>query len=878
MEKENAIKKIYRNYRKFLIAPLSVTIILLVIYAIKGIFPFGKMTIANGDMGQSYMTFYHFLYDIFYNGKSIFYDYTLGMGSNMYGGFMIDGLLNPSAFLILLGSRENIPYMFSIILIVKVAFIALTSFILFNKLYKENTFYNIIFSIIYALSGYVLMYNTNIMWLDVVGLFPLFILSIKYMFDTSKIYWYAIALSLMLIFNYNLAYMVLMFIIFVIPIYIKFGLPKEKRKKAIFNVIIGTILSVGLSAFAFIPSFMQVMTSYRMSGTTANTTQNINILFKIVVFIFYAIPIYGFVKWIKHRKEDKNNILMFSIALMFTAVIPIIFERVNLLWHTGSYQLFPYRYGFIPLLILYLGALRYFANYEKAEDKKLETWKMLKEIIVILFVFAVVIGIINVININQSMPAFLIQIDKFTGILITFILMLLVIKGIFNIDKDKLKKVLLTIVVISEVLIYTYAYVGVDKEFRGGVEWSDEGIFTSYEIANMNIPNTLYKIKDLTASTTENCSLVYNIPSMSTFLHLINTEQVTNCEQLGYSHNNTKINDFGGTILSDAVYGIKYVLSKQELPEEIYNYIKTSESGIKLYEYKNNLPIAIVYDNEVIDIPKELVAFDAQNYLYRNLFNKQDNIIKRIETDSIDVKKNESCTKIKFDIEEHSVLYLYSEYYNLINKITINGKVLPIPILNDKENTTYITPYNNGLLDLGIFQNQIVEIDFDIEMEIDNILDYISLGTLNIDKYNDIFTNNVQSINVDIKGNKIKVNGFVEEDTNILIPVNYDKGWEISDNSKNTEIKRVYNSFIGLNLKQGENNIELEFTPYLFKESVIITISTILGMIIMSLIRKKFDICNAKWLMNIFCILGIIIYIGCIFKIYIMSIINTFIG
>lgn len=40
-----------------------------------------------------------------------------------------------------------------------------------------------IFSIIYALSGYVLMYNTNIIWFDDVGLFPLFILAIKYMFE-----------------------------------------------------------------------------------------------------------------------------------------------------------------------------------------------------------------------------------------------------------------------------------------------------------------------------------------------------------------------------------------------------------------------------------------------------------------------------------------------------------------------------------------------------------------------------------------------------------------------------------------------------------------------------------------------------------------------
>ena len=77
MEKGNIIKRIYRKYGKFFIAPLCVTIILLIIYAIKGIFPFGKMTIANGDMGQSYMTFYHFLYDIFYNGKSMFYYYGL---------------------------------------------------------------------------------------------------------------------------------------------------------------------------------------------------------------------------------------------------------------------------------------------------------------------------------------------------------------------------------------------------------------------------------------------------------------------------------------------------------------------------------------------------------------------------------------------------------------------------------------------------------------------------------------------------------------------------------------------------------------------------------------------------------------------------------
>ena len=134
-----------KKYKKFLISPLIVIGIPLIIYAIKGIYPFGNLTIANGDMGQSYMPFYYFLYDIVHNGKTMLYDYTLGMGSNMYGGFVIDGLFAPSAFIILLNSRANIPYMFSFVMMAKMAFIALTSYILFNKLNKENNFYNIIF-------------------------------------------------------------------------------------------------------------------------------------------------------------------------------------------------------------------------------------------------------------------------------------------------------------------------------------------------------------------------------------------------------------------------------------------------------------------------------------------------------------------------------------------------------------------------------------------------------------------------------------------------------------------------------------------------------------------------------------------------------------
>ena len=127
-----------KKYGKFLIAPVIAIVITLVIYAIKGIYPFGGMTIAHADMGQSYETFYHLLWDILRGGKSLFYSYTLGSGSNVFGGVLLDGFASPLAWLIILFKRENIIYAFSYLLLIRIALIALTTYIFFNKIYKKS--------------------------------------------------------------------------------------------------------------------------------------------------------------------------------------------------------------------------------------------------------------------------------------------------------------------------------------------------------------------------------------------------------------------------------------------------------------------------------------------------------------------------------------------------------------------------------------------------------------------------------------------------------------------------------------------------------------------------------------------------------------------
>ena len=62
-----AIEKIVDKFKEFeqkhgwidyIIAPIIVTIIVLAVYAIKGVYPFGKNTIAYYDMPTQYVQFY----------------------------------------------------------------------------------------------------------------------------------------------------------------------------------------------------------------------------------------------------------------------------------------------------------------------------------------------------------------------------------------------------------------------------------------------------------------------------------------------------------------------------------------------------------------------------------------------------------------------------------------------------------------------------------------------------------------------------------------------------------------------------------------------------------------------------------------------------
>lgn len=870
-----------KKYGKFLIAPVIAVAIALLIYAVKGIYPFGGMTIAHADMGQSYETFYHLLWDILRGEKSLLYSYILGSGSNVFGGALLDGFASPLAWLIVLFKRENIIYAFSYLLLIRIALIALTTYIFLNKIYKKSgngeklEFWKVLFSVMYALSGYVLISYTNIMWLDVVAIFPIFCLGIHRLLTQNKSGLFVVTLTLSLIISYYISYMILFFILSCLPFAVFLYAKKEDRKRVAGKLIMAVLLSLFLSMFSFLPAFSQTMSSYRMAAKAATVVENNEAGMKLIFLMMSAIELLGTVRLLKYFKKD-NIVKMMILSLIMCGILPILFERINMLWHTGSHNCFPFRYGFIPIFIMLNCGMYYITKYLPCE-KKFEKIDIL--LIILALVPITVLTPRIVLSINSNDPAFKIEVADCIALCIQTIMCAFVIDKVLKIENKKVRNSIISVIVIFQIIIQGLAYIGVPEERRGGPEHSDSSITVANELIQAFNSNktTLYRYKDLDQSMTENYPLVLDWPSISTFLHIISKEQVLTHSQLGYTRNNTKLGDCGGTLVSDEILGIKYSLSKNELDSEIYQ-----KNGINLYEYKEMLPYGIVYENnkDISTIPEKFDVFETQNYLYKELFSENEDMLEKVSTQKEKTEDDENKVIYRYTmrVNEKSYLYLYgNEGENLIYKIIVNGETVTIPWINNQNNTWYSLSSNNGIINLGKFENQDVEVE---------TISYkgrcnLKFATLPLEKFENFVANYNESTTkkINIENNKIKIKvENAKAGQKLFLPITYDTGWNGVNNGETQGINRVFNTYMSLDLKEGTNEIELTFIPAKMKLGIELSIATLVIILVYTLGIKKLirkDGILDKIIVNLGFGIYIIITVGFYFKVYLMCIIQT---
>lgn len=615
-----------QNRLKYVI-PMIITVFLLcIIYAIKGIYPFGIKTIDYYDMAQQIAAFYYHVFDFLHGEKNLFYDPYTALSVNM--AMSTSGCSHISIFnlFFLFVKREKLLESFSYFLMLKMMLMSLFMYIYIHSKYRIEYIYELIFSVGYAFCGYVMMLYMTIHWLDVAALFPLLMLFLHKLLKDGKTKGYIAILTMALIASYYQTFMILIYVVLMVGVAVFTDKVLEKKTDVsgdshervykcyhLVKLFCSTVISVILSMFILIPQIKQTLASARFNnesgggllamyyGIVSTTKPAYTSRWWSLLGLSFAFSViaYGIIRF---RKEKK--IILSSILALVIILSELIVEGVNLFWHFGSYVGYPIRNGYMiyfTVAIIACGFIEKLTQKERIEgieDEAVENNSLglnkgnVKLVNVISacgsFVSVIVIAVIlyayantnglelrNVFHITSAVMAF------------TFFVYLLIIAL-----KCKRTTVYVSAIIVAELILFGFIMIGkpaytsantADPEQEGEYiricnQLDEKFHLNAVENTKENGESLLFsRIKNPDTTLNSNYGLVLRRPELSNWTHILAPILQRDAEKLGYSVQYTRLLDAGGTAFSDAILGIDTVISRVELNDELYELLDSTE-------------------------------------------------------------------------------------------------------------------------------------------------------------------------------------------------------------------------------------------------------------------------------------------------------------
>ena len=232
-----------KNYNYLYITFLLGLIIIVSVYILQNIAPFGRNSMLTIDFFHQYGPMLAELFDRIHSNESILYTFNTGLGLPLFRNFF-NYLSSPLNILIFLFKRKDLIMSYSIIIGIRSIISAITMTYFLRKKLKMNNNSIIGLGLLYAYSAYFTAYYWNIMWLDGLIFLPLIILGIENIINKNNGILYTISLSIMLFSNYFIGYMICIFSCIYFIAYLIIKTKKINIKKMLKTILLFTICSL----------------------------------------------------------------------------------------------------------------------------------------------------------------------------------------------------------------------------------------------------------------------------------------------------------------------------------------------------------------------------------------------------------------------------------------------------------------------------------------------------------------------------------------------------------------------------------------------------------------------------------------------------------
>ena len=779
-----------RKILGYLFPGLITLLVMLIVLAAKGIWPFGSNRIDLFDNMQQVAPLYAHLWDAMHGKASIWFDWYTGLGTNVSMSISAFSMISPFNIFLYLCPRDYILEFISILTVIKTFVMSVTMYAFINKRYNELSYsVKALFAVVYAFCGYVLLYASCFTpWMDIVALFPLLMMALDVLEKTGKKLFYILMVAVMFIINYYLAAMSLVYILLVGGMYLIFRCDRKQRREKAWDLGIGTFTGIALSAFVLIPVFAQLSQSQRTGNTDSLTSQYLSWISnptfrsfslgefeRIMMFygmgLFFVIIFTGIHRTMKaagyKRNTEARKFNWYAISLIVIVIVQAIAEGTNIIWHFGSYNGYTLRNGYIIAFTLICLACAY-ADEVFAYDKP-DKIKAVIQAVVTVIACAVMAVVYDKLPVNSYVAAFIFFIAVFAVMLILHIVGVVVMRNGYKIS------IVISLVAV-EVFIGAFSMTGPPKFYTyAPYQYGDYVQLAVNATNNLEISESpVDRITNPDLSLNANYPLIMKRGSLSSFTAALQKDTQKQTVRWGHSKYFLWALDSGGTVFSDALLHITEAVNVNKLDSSLYTLEKqgTGDCEYDLYKANYQLPFAMVTNSNIslIDFNRDYTKLNAissgdatendynwntttkdwiylHNLMYSALSGNSEKLVTEYgefagakvyqvgesQVEDINAASDNSATDrptqqthvvktYKDTIKGRQAVYVSVADYNIGTSdanvsqlfrsltITVNGKQIDIPTIGNVENKYYTTDYNNGLIYIGTFTDEEVEV------------------------------------------------------------------------------------------------------------------------------------------------------------------------
>ena len=858
------LSKIKKSIKTTYFAAAGLTFLLgLVVFAVFSAFPFAKRTIAWCDMKQQVIPLMLEFRQILLGDGDFFLNLQNAGGMSFYSIFFFF-LSSPLSFLVLLIRPAALYSVINLFVLVKLSASAATASLYFNKAMTGLDFaQNTALSVMYGFCGYGLLYFQNLVWLDAMILFPLLLLSIRRVFNNRKIDALIASLSSMLVLSFYLSYMVVLFLILACVIYSFFCYRRSIRARNLHLIAIGTICSFLLTAVVWLPqlfSFLRssrgrdILTSITSGGPMTHWETTLMMLF-CSSGVFAGLILFLFVRPASSRRTASLGLILCLLT------IPLIYDPINKMWHTGSYQAFPSRYGFmtgfIGLAIAGEAILSASKRNERLENPGRHSNHVFIDFICeLLIVIAAAIGGGVLFEKREALSSYVhtlwMSTEGFLEYLKFFIPLLLAFFVVFVCySRGLLRRERFGLMICTLASIQAVFCGGVFMGFVSNDVSFNEELMT---LSGLVSDKDLYRVKQYEKNFDVNLVGALGYPSLSHYTSFTDRDYQSFVRNMGYSGYWMEVSSCGGTKFSDYILGNRYTIYPTwKIQDQAVIYMTDRFAFCMTSPGAGLTRVFRIGDLKSAASLTRTDRILKQNRMYRILSGDEENLIAKIRpsaTSNVTMIEEEIKTVSRIDgnlagvisyhrsVEGKKTLYFdlfhqvstrLREQINASCNIYLNGELLI---------EEYPTQRNNGILELGTFENEDVRIDVEVLKDI-NATSF-GLYELDDDRLEQFmsFSSGPRAIQ---RGNTIEIEADSDGEEYLLLSMPYLHGYSAKVNGTKKEIEVVFDDLMSVRLEKGKNNIVFSYIPEGFIPGLVISSVCCIILIILILLRKKLD-------------------------------------